>query len=89
MSQQNIQNFPKKKRAKRAAQQQEAPQNTDKLPQFFDRFRNQEVNLLNAMLEPENEKKKKTIWVGSLVTAGLTVIPASLYYFRLASVLNM
>ena len=41
------------------------------------------------MLEPENDKKKKTIWVGALATAGLTVIPVSLYYFRLASVLNM
>jgi len=41
------------------------------------------------MLEPENKQKKDFLFFGGLIIAAVTIIPASLHFFRLASVYNM
>ena len=56
---------------------------------MWNRWLRTDISLLNAMMEPESDKKKKCTWISALITSVLTSIPASIYFARLSSVHNM
>ena len=50
---------------------------------------NTELNLLNALMEPEDSKKKKMTIALGIGLAAVTIIPTTLFFLRATSVTNM